>query len=138
MFTVKAPQPLALLPTKHTKYTETPRQYQPSDLTATQCQSSRTITGAKHRAILAVSPVLFNSSVIPDKCYLATHSDIQLQYTQLHARLATIYNYQCIQHSPHITIEGSTQDANTEKNQISHMGHGMTTSTPSEEHTYHT
>jgi len=118
MFTVKAPQPLALLLTKHTQnYTETRRQCQPSDLTATHCQSSKTITGAKHRARLAVSPALFDSSIKPDKCYLAIHPDYtpKLQCAQLHTRLATIYNYQRIQHSPHITIVGSTQDATRRK-----------------------
>ena len=41
----------------HTKYTETPRQFQLSDLTATHCQSRRTVTGTQHQARLAVSPI---------------------------------------------------------------------------------
>ena len=92
-------------------------------------------------ARLAVSPDLFDSSITPDNCYPATHSDYtpKLQCAQLHTRLATIYNYPRIQHGPHFTIVGSTPDETRRKNQkISHMGYGMTTSTPSEEHTYHT
>jgi len=80
-----------------------------------------------------VSPALFDNSITPDKCYPATHSDYtpKPQCAQLHTRLATIYNYRRIQHSLHITIVGSTQDATRRKNQkIPHMRYGMTTSTP--------
>ena len=89
--------------------------YRPSDLTATQCQSSRKITGAKHRNILAVSPALFNSSIIP--CYPVTHSDYT--GTVRATPHQTSYNIQppihTTQHSRHITIEGSTQDATRRK-----------------------
>ena len=81
------------------------------------------------------------------------HSDYtpKLQCAQLHTRLAAIYvyNYRRIRHRLHITIKGSTQDKTREgggeerkrerENQFPYtVRYGMTTSTPSEEHTYHT